>query len=135
MGIYDREYYRGESGGSGWFWNLAPVCKAIILINVAVFLIQHATRVDWGFIHQYLAASPAFTLYHYRFYQLLTAAFVHADLFHIAFNLWFLWIVGREMESLYGSRDFLAFYLSAAVVSNLLWVVIKAVATPDQASF
>ena len=40
MGIYDREYYRGESAGSGWFWNLAPVCKAIILINVVVFVVM-----------------------------------------------------------------------------------------------
>jgi hypothetical protein len=40
--------------------------------------------------------------------------------------MWFLWIVGREMESLYGSRDFLAFYLTAAVVSTLGWVLIDA---------
>ncbi len=40
----------------------------------------------------------------------------------------FLWIVGREMESMYGSRDFLAFYLSAAVFSTLCWVLIDSIA-------
>jgi membrane associated rhomboid family serine protease len=133
MGIYDREYYRGESGGSAWFWNLAPACKSIILINVGVFLLQNAFHWDEPFIREYLAASPEFTLRHYRIYQLLTATFVHShnDILHILFNMIFLWIVGREMEAMYGSRDFLAFYLSAAVVSSFAWVLIKLVASPD----
>jgi len=37
MGIYDREYYRGETGGSSWFSGVSPVCKSIIGINVAAF--------------------------------------------------------------------------------------------------
>jgi membrane associated rhomboid family serine protease len=133
MGIYDREYYRGETAGAGWFWNTAPVCKAIILINVAVFLLQNALHWDEPpFItYRWLSASPEYTLRQFRVWQLLTAAFCHADLPHIVFNLMFLWIVGREMEALYGSRDFLAFYLSAAIVSSLAWVTIRAIAYPD----
>jgi membrane associated rhomboid family serine protease len=133
MGIYDREYYRGESGGSGWFWNVAPVCKSIILINSIVFVLQNSLHWNEGvFTWEYLAASPEYTLHHFRLYQLLTATFCHAGLLHIAFNMMFLWIVGREMEALYGSRDFLAFYLSAAVVSSLVWVVLKAISSPFQ---
>jgi len=134
MGIYDREYYR-ESTGSGWFWNLAPVCKAIILINAVVFLLQNLLHLDDSFTIPWLAASPEFTLHHFRFWQLLTATFCHADPWHLLFNMMFLWIVGREMEALYGSRDFLAFYLGAAVSSTLAWVAIKAVAAPDQPHF
>ena len=37
MGIYDREYYRGEARGSGWFSGTAPACKTIILITVVAF--------------------------------------------------------------------------------------------------
>jgi len=33
MGIYDREYYRDETGGSGWFSGVAPACKTIVAIN------------------------------------------------------------------------------------------------------
>jgi membrane associated rhomboid family serine protease len=138
MGIYDREYYRGEAAGSSWFWNTAPVCKAIILINIGVFLLQNALHWDEGppFITiEWLAVSPQFTFRHFRLWQLLTAAFCHADLLHIAFNLMFLWIVGREMEAQYGSRDFLAFYLSAAIVSNLVWVTIRAIVYPDVPQF
>ncbi len=127
MGIYDREYYRGETGGSGWLTGLAPVCKTIIIINAAVFLFEQFTHLDRDFIDAYLLASPEYTLRHYRLWELLTATFFHGGIWHLLGNMWFFWIVGREMESLYGSRDFLAFYLGAAIFSTAAWVLITAV--------
>ena len=55
MGIYDREYYRGETRGSGWFSGLAPACKTIILINVVVFVLQSMSTP--GTFDRWLAAS------------------------------------------------------------------------------
>jgi membrane associated rhomboid family serine protease len=125
MGIYDREYYRGESGGPGWFGGIAPWCKTIIVVNCVVFLLQNALRADSGLIREWLEASPEGIFEHGRIWQLWTATFLHAGIFHILGNMWFLWLVGREMESLYGSRDFLAFYLVAAGVSTLGWALIQ----------
>lgn len=130
MGIYDREYYRGETGGSTWFSGVTPVCKTIILINAAVFLLQQTANFRVVGDH-YLAASPEETLRHFHFWQLLTATFLHANLLHILGNMWFLWLVGREMESLYGSRDFLAFYIGAAILSTLAWALIIAASSHD----
>ncbi len=126
MGIYDREYYRGEPGGPSWFGGVAPWCKTLILIICVVFLLQQALQVDPGWMAEWLEASPEGIFRHGRIWQLLTATFLHAGLLHILLNMWFLWLVGREMESLYGSRDFLAFYLAAAVVSTLGWAAIQA---------
>jgi membrane associated rhomboid family serine protease len=123
MGIYDREYYRGETGGSGWFGGVSPVCKALIAINVAVFLFEQLTKID---LRERFAATPDGVLHHVRVWQLLTATFLHDDIWHILGNMWFFWIVAREIESLYGSRDFLIFYLCAAVFSTLAWVLIDA---------
>lgn len=127
MGIYDREYYRGESGGSGLFGGVSPVCNALIAINVAVFVLQAIFNVDPGLVRDWLAASPDEIWRHGRVWQLLTATFLHDQryVWHILGNMLFLWFVGREMESLYGGRDFLAFYLVAAVFSTLVWVLGK----------
>ena len=133
MGIYDREYYRGETGGSGWFSGVSPVCKSIIGINVAVFLfvrLMNRGNSD-PFIRAYLAASPDGTFHHLRVWELLTATFLHADIWHLVGNMWFFWIVGREMEALYGSRDFVAFYVCAAIFSTLTWCLIDAASNPD----
>jgi membrane associated rhomboid family serine protease len=126
MGIYDREYYRGESGGPGWFGGVAPICKTIILINGVVFLLEHAFRIDPQFIAEWLAASPEGIFRQGRIWQLVTATFLHGGPMHILGNMLFLWIAGREMESLYGSRDFLAFYLTAGILSTLGWAAIDA---------
>jgi membrane associated rhomboid family serine protease len=133
MGIYDREYYRGETGGSGWFSGISPVCKSLIAINVAVFLLdQLINRGDSdAFIWSYLAASPDGTFHHLRLWELLTATFLHKDIWHLLGNMLFLWIVGREMEALYGTRDFLAFYICAAIFSTLTWCLIQAASTSD----
>ena len=113
MGIYDREYYRGETGGPSWFSGVAPWCKTLIVINCVAFLLQNALRGDSPLFEDWLEASPEAIFQHGRIWQLWTATFLHSGILHILGNMWFLWLVGREMESLYGSRDFLAFYLLA----------------------
>jgi membrane associated rhomboid family serine protease len=131
MGIYDREYIRGESSGTGLFSGVTPVTKSIIVISVVVFVLQNLLRWDsnWdpmGFTRQWLAASPETTFHHFRIWQLLTAAFVHANPWQVVFDMYFLWIIGREMESLYGSRDFLVFYIASAVLTTLAGVTVAA---------
>jgi membrane associated rhomboid family serine protease len=126
MGFYDREYYREETRGSGWLTGVAPACKAIILINVVVFVLQNVF--DPGlrseFVRDYLEASSDGIFHHGRVWQLLTATFLHATFGHILWNMLFLWVVGREMESFYGTRDFVAMYLGAAIVSTLGWAFV-----------
>jgi membrane associated rhomboid family serine protease len=129
MGIYDREYYRGETRGSGWLSGASPACKTIILINVVVFFLQQV--LDPEFVNEYLAASSEGIFRHGRVWQLLTATFLHDSVFHILWNMLFLWMVGREMESFYGSRDFVAMYLGAAVVSTLGWAALDALTQPS----
>ena len=71
------------------------------------------------------------TFRHLRVWQLLTATFLHGNFIHILTNMWLFWMIGREMETLYGSRDFLAFYLAAAIFSTAAWVLIASATTHD----
>jgi membrane associated rhomboid family serine protease len=122
MGIYDREYYRDENGGGAWFSGVAPATKTLILINVAVFLARWIFQ-DIPFGH-YLTASSDDIFRRGWVWELLTAAFYHEDAIHILFNMLVLWWVGRELESIYGSREFLLMYLTAAVLGTLFWAVL-----------
>lgn len=125
MGIYDREYYRGETGGPGWFSGVAPWCKTLIVINCVVFLLQLALGRNSPLFSDWLEASPENIFRHGRIWQLWTATFLHANFWHILGNMWFLWLVGREMETQYGSRDFVGFYLTAGGVSTLGWALFR----------
>lgn len=122
MGIYDREYYRDESGGSGWF-SLAPACKTIIIVNLALFFAFWSGQESP--VRAYLVASSSDIFRHGKLWELLTAAFIHdnRNILHVAWNMLFIWVVGREMEERYGSREFTFFYLTAAIFSTFLWAI------------
>jgi membrane associated rhomboid family serine protease len=125
MGIYDREYYRDDQ--SSFLGSLArqgQVWKTLILINVVVFICQLATA-DHGVngkVTEWLRIDTAAIL-RGEVWRLLTGAFLHSAAWqHIVFNMLIVWWAGSEVESIYGPREFLAFYLVAAVVSSAAFV-------------
>jgi membrane associated rhomboid family serine protease len=124
MGIYDREYYRDPTRGLRWFAGPGAAVKTLILINVVVFIIQALFTRD-RLIERWFAAEAYSILHQYQIWRLFTAPFLHhtRDILHIVFNMWFLWMVGREMESMYGSREFTFMYVIAGAFSTLCWTL------------
>lgn len=119
MGIYDREYYRREGPSFlGSFSGQGQVCKWLILINVVAFLFQ---LVVGGFTELVDLQAPA--VQSGEVWRLLTYAFLHdpSQPLHILFNMLFLWWFGKDMEDLYGPREFLAFYLVSAFLGGLAY--------------
>jgi len=57
-------------------------------------------------------------------WRLLTSTFCHDrhSVFHILFNMLFLYWFGRTLEQMYGSREFLLFYLAGGVCASLAFV-------------
>ena len=49
----------------------------------------------------------------------LTALFMHADLWHLFFNMMYLWTFGRRVEDACGSWRFLAFYVLVGMLSHM----------------
>jgi membrane associated rhomboid family serine protease len=62
-----------------------------------------------------------------QYYRLVTGGFLHANLLHIGFNMYLLWILGQMLEPLLGSGRFAALYFT-----SLLWGSFGALLlTPD----
>jgi membrane associated rhomboid family serine protease len=53
----------------------------------------------------------------FNWLSLFTSMFLHAGFFHLVGNLWFLYLVGCNMEDLWGRVPFLGFYLAAGIVA------------------
>ena len=53
-------------------------------------------------------------------WQLLTSAFTHVEVLHIAFNMLALWILGPQLELMLGRVRFLAVYLLSALAGSAL---------------
>src|SRR5262249_8102159 len=89
------------------------------IVNVIAFVLQLFSR----------AVTEAFQLdtaevLQGQVWRLLTYAFLHdpGNPLHILFNMLFLWWFGKEMEQHYGTRDFLACSLPAAVLGGLAFM-------------
>jgi membrane associated rhomboid family serine protease len=126
MGVYDRDYYREDAPPPGVLGGHGMVCKRIIATTVVVFILQLVTTGDAGQraagITAWLDLDPGKILQG-QLWRLVTYAFCHDvhSITHIIFNMLGLWWFGAELESMYGPREFLKFYLTAAAMSGLVF--------------
>jgi membrane associated rhomboid family serine protease len=126
MGITSRDYYREEhrGGGPGWMSD-TPTCRWIVVVTVVTYILQIViTEPNRGLrdslIDHWFALDPDAVLSG-QVWRLLTYAFLHDrySLWHLLMNMLVLWWFGSTLERMYGSREFLWFYLTAAVIAGL----------------
>jgi len=149
MGIQDRDYYRNSlpRGGFGHFsaWS---VTTWLIVINVVVFfadgISQRATPPpdmdpdgvvtrdqmnQWMFDSMspvqrwgYLSIDKA--ILHGQIWRFLTFQFLHSSPWHLVMNMLGLYFFGPIVESLFGSRRYLGFYLLCGLAGAVCFVVL-----------
>lgn len=115
----------GNSAGS-WWRSIPPVTKNLIVINLIVWLAEvlvpgfSNTLLDRLGLH--LTGSSLFNPA-----QIFTYMFLHSPStpFHLLFNMFTLWMFGRILEQVWGSKRYLTFYLvcgvGAALVQEGVW--------------
>jgi rhomboid protease GluP len=54
-----------------------------------------------------------------EYWRLITPMFLHGSIFHLGFNLYALYILGRRIERFFGSFRFLLLFLIAGITGNL----------------
>lgn len=58
-----------------------------------------------------------------EFYRLIPSMFLHADLIHILFNLYALYILGPQLESFFGKVKYLIIYLVSGLIGGLITMI------------
>ena len=117
-------YYSGGGQGRysrpsffGGFTFFPPVIKALLISNVAIWLVFGLLLPLFTFrgipifaiFSEYLALWPLGS--NFWPWQLVTYMFMHGGFGHLFFNMLALWMFGMELESTWGSRKFLLYYL------------------------
>jgi membrane associated rhomboid family serine protease len=108
------------------------VTVAIIIACAVVFLASGTFTLGGssagnGLFHDLELFGPPIADHH-AYWRLVTGGFLHANLIHIGFNMYLLWVLGQMLEPTLGSPRFAALYLTA-----LLWGSFGALAVqPDQ---
>ena len=98
-----------------------PVTRALLLANVAIYLVQMLTGelLVVRFALWPLGASPYDNVPGFEPWQVVTYGFLHGGLTHIAFNMLALWMFGGAIESLFGSRPFAIYYFACVIGAAL----------------
>jgi membrane associated rhomboid family serine protease len=125
--------------GRGLF-GLPPVVKNIILINILMLLATWTMKGVFGtdlttILGLYYPRSDQFMPL-----QILTHMFMHANLWHLFFNMYALYIFGGILENVWGPRRFFIYYmvcgLGAALVHEtvimLQYTKVMSAISPDQ---
>jgi membrane associated rhomboid family serine protease len=100
---------------------MPPVTTALIVANVAIFLLQGLVPALAGpFALWPLGASRATGgQVGFSVWQLVTYGFLHGGLTHLAFNMFALYMFGGAIEQVVGQRRYLSYYLVCVVAAAL----------------
>jgi membrane associated rhomboid family serine protease len=108
----------------------AYVTWALVAINVAVFLadgvLSGMAALDLFSVGGPLAEGglifgPAIAAG--EWWRIITSAFIHFGIIHLAFNMYALWLFGPVIEQMYGHVEFAAIYLLCALGGSALTVL------------
>lgn len=101
----------------------APVTYVLIALNVMMYLytvFQSKSLTIDPIVLLVNGANFKPLVQNGQYYRLLTSAFLHADITHIAFNMYSLYILGQSVEALTGKLKYIVLYLLAAVGGGYL---------------
>src|SRR5215831_8801508 len=97
---------------------MPPVTQSLLIANVVIFLLQTQT----GNLLDPLALWPLSQ--GFAPWQLVTYGFLHGGFAHIFFNMLGLYMFGSDIERLFGSRYFLAYYFACLVSAALCQLLV-----------
>ena len=106
------------------FRNIPIVTKNLLLVNVLIFIAtwlleqQSISLAELGGLHFFMAS-------HFHFYQFLTYQFLHANLTHLFFNMFALWMFGCVVENVWGAKKFLFYYISCGIGAGVMQEIVQ----------
>ncbi len=111
------------------------VTKTLIIINVLIYLVCALSLIykpEINTLITYYGANNYKLIQaqgYLGLYRLITSMFLHADIFHIFFNMYALYVVGNQVERYYGPKKYLLIYFISGIVGSLFSNVFMASST------
>ncbi|MEM3700683.1 MAG: rhomboid family intramembrane serine protease [Candidatus Bathyarchaeia archaeon] len=98
------------------------VTLILIALNIAVYAITSYANVFLEIGDYWVSAGgfvPSLITMPTQWYRVFASMFLHADFFHILFNMYFLYLFGRAVENVLSGLKYLALYLISGIVASI----------------
>ena len=92
-----------------------PITKFISISLVTIYVFQFL--LGDVLIANFALFAPSVT--NGKWWLLITAGFLHGSIFHLLFNVYILWVIGSQLESIVGNIKFLLIYFVSLVGGSL----------------
>ena len=105
--------------------NLPTVTKNLLIINVLCFFGAFVAEERFGLNLNDILGLHFFMASDFKLFQLVTYMFMHADMYHIFFNMFAVWMFGRTLEMVLGPKRFLSYNMVCGIGAGLIQEVVQ----------
>ncbi|SRR6266404_7902128 len=122
------------------FTRSTPFTMIFIGVNIGVFVLMclaggfAVTAVDPMVLLGFGAKQNNLIVEQHQYWRLITSIFIHIGIIHLLLNNYALWIIGQEIERIYGSARFVILYLATGIVGSIGSFIFNPQATSAGAS-
>jgi membrane associated rhomboid family serine protease len=92
-----------------------PVTKFLSISLIAIFLLQELTGTL--LVKSFALFAPLVTSG--EWWRLISAGFLHGSIIHLLFNVYILWVIGSQLESIVGNVKFIIIYFASLLGGSL----------------
>ena len=100
-----------------------PVVKNLIIANCVALLATELLPMGDDIIERFALFNVAGPLF--RSYQVFTYMFLHGGVSHLFFNMFALWMFGRQLEYELGSQRFFTYYMVCGIGAGLVQELVQ----------
>ncbi|HKJ66315.1 MAG TPA: rhomboid family intramembrane serine protease [bacterium] len=130
--------YRGLKFGPNWGYGgsrnrfnplrsefYSSAIRVLIAVNLAIFVILwlFASREFEYTVFRWLGLVPLRVWQEGMIWQVFTYMFLHGGFWHVAINMFVLWMFGTEIEYRWGRNEFVKYYLITGVGSGIVTMI------------
>lgn len=131
MGFHDRDYNQDDYGSpKGVSTGPRMMVTKLVILNASIFVLEllltregskPGSKIYW--FCDILVAEPGILKQPWLWWKMVTYGFAHdpTSLGHVFWNMFGLWVFGRDVETLYGRKEILRIYLVTVFLGGLLW--------------
>ncbi|WP_297508799.1 rhomboid family intramembrane serine protease [Thermococcus sp.] len=112
-----------------YFYRYGKATFTLFLLNVGVYTVEAVLSRNPFFISNRVLAFLGqwnYAVTHGAWWQLFTAMFVHVNIIHIGFNMYFLLVLGSQLERILGPKRLALTYVLSGLTGNLLTLAVVA---------
>jgi membrane associated rhomboid family serine protease len=125
MGGFRNYSYRMRWGGM-----LPPAIKTLLIACTSVFVVQTLLQLTnpatEDAVLRIFGLIP-YAVVHGFVWQLGTYIFLHGGLWHLLFNMLFLWMFGKDLELTWGKRKFYTYFFICGIGAGAINVLVKGI--------